>query len=51
MAKPVTGETKKPYATPVLAVHGTVRELTLANQAGGRNDAASIHAFKHRTAV
>jgi hypothetical protein len=51
MAKPVDGEIKKPYATPILTVHGTVRELTQANQAGGKNDAASVRAFKHRTAV
>lgn len=51
MAKPVTPEPKKPYIPPVLTVHGTVSELTRANQAGGKNDAASIHAFKHRTAL
>jgi hypothetical protein len=50
MAKPVTGEPKKPYAAPVLTVHGTVRELTHANQAGGRHDSA-VGGFKVRTAV
>ena len=50
MAKPVTGEPKKPYATPVLTVHGTVRELTQANQAGGRHDSA-VSGFRIRTAI
>ncbi len=50
MAKPVTGESKKPYATPILTVHGTVRELTQASQAGGKNDGPPV-GFKHRTAI
>lgn len=51
MGKPVGGEVKKPYSTPVLTIHGNIRELTKANQAGQTNDAASIHAFKHRTSL
>jgi hypothetical protein len=50
MAKPVTGEPKKPYAAPVLTVHGTVRELTLAQQAGGKRDSAT-HGIRIRTAL
>jgi hypothetical protein len=50
MAKAVIAEPKKPYAAPVLTVHGTVRELTQANQAGGKKDAA-ITGFKKRTAI
>jgi hypothetical protein len=50
MAKPVTGELKKPYAAPVLIVHGTVRELTLANQAGGKHDSAT-HGFRIKTSL
>lgn len=38
MAKPVSGDTKKPYTAPVLTVHGTVRELTQHNALGQFND-------------
>jgi hypothetical protein len=50
MAKAVNAEPKKPYAAPVLTVHGTVRELTQANQAGGKKDAAKA-GFRRRTAL
>jgi hypothetical protein len=50
MAKAVNAGPKKPYATPVLTVHGTVRELTQANQAGGKADAAKT-GFRRRTAL
>jgi hypothetical protein len=50
MAKPVAREPKKPYAAPVLTVYGTVRELTHANQAGGKADTAKT-GFKKRTAI
>jgi hypothetical protein len=30
MDKPVKGDAKKPYATPVLTIYGTVQELTQA---------------------
>jgi hypothetical protein len=38
MAKAVKGKPRKPYAAPVLTIHGTVRELTQANQTGGKPD-------------
>ena len=50
MARPVNQAPKKPYATPVLTVYGTVGELTQANQAGGKADAAKT-GFKRRTAI
>jgi hypothetical protein len=50
MSKTVKEEPKKPYAAPVLTIHGTVRELTQANQAGGKADHATS-GFKRRTAV
>jgi hypothetical protein len=50
MSKPVKEGPKKPYVAPVLTVHGTVRELTQANQVGGVHDKAS-HGFRVRTAV
>jgi len=50
MAKPDTGEPKKPYVAPVLTVHGTVHQLTQANQAGGRHDSAKF-GFRVRTAI
>jgi hypothetical protein len=50
MAKAVNAKPKKPYAAPVLTVHGTVRELTQANQAGGKADAATT-GFRRRTAL
>ena len=50
MAKAVKGEPRKPYATPVLTIHGTVRELTQANQPGGKMDKGGS-GFKHRTFV
>lgn len=50
MAKPVSGEPKKPYAAPVLTVHGTVRELTQANQVGGAHDNGTT-GFRVRTAI
>ena len=37
MSKPVSGGPKKAYTAPILTVHGTVRELTQANQAGGKS--------------
>ncbi len=50
MSKPVSGGPKKAYTAPILTVHGTVRELTQANQAGGRADSA-VTGFKKRTAI
>jgi hypothetical protein len=50
MAKLAKGVPKKPYAAPVLTVYGTVRELTQANQAGGKLDAAKS-GFRRRTAL
>jgi hypothetical protein len=50
MAKPAKDSPKRPYAAPVLTVYGTVRELTQANQAGGRVDAAKS-GFRRRTAL
>ena len=50
MAKSAKQEPKKPYASPVLTVYGTVRELTQANQAGGKADAAKT-GFRRRTAI
>lgn len=50
MQKPVEGA-KKPYSPPRLMVYGTVRELTQANTAGGKNDSAPVTSFKHRTAL
>ena len=49
MAKAVKGEPRKPYVAPVLTVHGTVRELTQASQAGGKMDKGG-HGFKIKTA-
>jgi hypothetical protein len=49
MVKAVKCEPKKPYAAPVLTIHGTVRELTQANQAGGKMDKGG-HGFKMKTA-
>ena len=49
MSKPVKEEPKKPYVAPVLTIHGTVRELTQANQAGGKKDSA-LTGKKIRTA-
>jgi hypothetical protein len=48
MVKAVKWEPKKPYAAPVLTIHGTVRELTQANQAGGKMDKVP-KGFKIRT--
>jgi len=50
MAKLAKGGLKKPYAAPVLTVYGTVRELTQANQAGGKLDAAKS-GFRRLTAL
>jgi hypothetical protein len=50
MSKSVNGGPKKAYTAPVLTVHGTVRELTQANQAGGKADTA-VTGFKKRTAL
>ncbi len=50
MSKPVKGGPKKAYTAPILTVHGTVRELTQANQAGGKPDAATT-GFRRRTAL
>ena len=49
MAKAVKGEPRKPYVAPVLTIHGTVRELTQANQAVGKMDKGG-HGFKIKTA-
>jgi hypothetical protein len=49
MAKAVKEQPKKPYAAPVLTIHGTVRELTQANQTGGKTDKAT-KGFRVRTA-
>jgi hypothetical protein len=49
MSKPVKGGPKKAYTAPILTVHGTVRELTQANQAGGKTDKGG-HGFRVRTA-
>ncbi|MGB9471920.1 MAG: lasso RiPP family leader peptide-containing protein [Candidatus Acidiferrum sp.] len=38
MAKPVRGETKKPYSKPTLLVFGTVRDLTQAVATAGMMD-------------
>jgi hypothetical protein len=38
MAKPVESGIKKPYSSPKLAVYGTVRELTQANNTRGNRD-------------
>jgi hypothetical protein len=48
MAKAVKGEPRKPYATPVLTIHGTVRELTQANQNGTKSDKGT-KGFRVRT--
>ncbi len=50
MSKPVKEEPKKPYAAPVLTIHGTVRELTQANQNGAKLDGVTT-GFQRRTAV
>jgi hypothetical protein len=50
MVKPVTGEPKKPYAAPVLTVHGTVSELTKSNQTGGKSDGGT-RGFRVRTSL
>ncbi len=50
MSKPVKEEPKKPYAAPVLTIHGTVRELTQANRAGGKMDTGG-KGFSVRTAL
>ncbi len=50
MSKPVSGGPKKAYTAPILTVHGTVRELTQSNQAGGRLDSVPV-GFKHKTAI
>ena len=50
MSKPVSGGPKKAYTAPILTVHGTVRELTQSNQAGGKMDSA-VMGFKLRTAI
>lgn len=50
MSKPIKEGPKKPYVTPVLIVHGTVRELTQSNQAGGKLDSVAV-GFKHKTAI
>ena len=49
MSKPVKEEPKKPYAAPVLTIHGTVRELTQANQNGTKTDKGT-KGFRVRTA-
>ncbi len=48
MAKAVKGEPRKPYAAPVLTIHGTVRDLTQSNQTGGKLD-KTPKAFRHKT--
>jgi hypothetical protein len=50
MAKSPVQKPKKPYAAPILTVHGTVRELTQSNQTGGKRDKAS-RGFRVRTAL
>jgi hypothetical protein len=50
MAKAVKGEPRKPYAAPVLTIHGTVRELTQANQVGGARDKGTT-GFRIKTAI
>lgn len=48
MAKAVKGEPRKPYVAPVLTIHGTVRELTQANQIGNKLDTVP-KGFRHKT--
>jgi hypothetical protein len=50
MFKPVKEEPKKPYAAPVLTIHGTVRELTQSNQVGGKSDGGT-RGFNKRTSL
>jgi len=50
MAKEPKEGPKKPYAAPALTIYGTVQELTQANQAGGKRDAAP-GGFRIRTAL
>ena len=50
MSKLVKEVPKKPYTAPVLTIHGTVRELTQANQVGGKTDKGG-HGFRVRTAI
>ncbi|MBZ5696729.1 MAG: lasso RiPP family leader peptide-containing protein [Acidobacteriia bacterium] len=38
MDKPASPVPKKPYLSPVLTVHGTVRDLTQKNLTGGKAD-------------
>jgi len=38
MAKPTTGESKKPYSPPTLTVYGTVQQLTQAASLTGSSD-------------
>jgi hypothetical protein len=50
MAKPTTGEPKKPYSPPTLTVYGTVQQLT---QAVSLKGAADTHptGFRVRTSA
>lgn len=41
MDKPANPVPKKPYVSPVLTVHGTVRDLTQKNLTGGKADGGS----------
>ncbi len=50
MSKAVKEEAKKPYVAPVLTIHGTVRELTQSNRAGGKMDTGG-RGFSTRTAL
>jgi hypothetical protein len=35
--RPATTDSKRPYRTPVLTVHGTLRDVTKATMKGGMN--------------
>ena len=50
MAKPEEAEPKKPYLTPVLIVHGTVRDLTHKTGFAGNVDSPGTIG-KHRTGM
>jgi hypothetical protein len=50
MSKLVKEEPKKPYAAPILTIHGTVRELTQSNRAGGKLDKGG-RGFNVKTAL
>jgi len=50
MVKLAKESPKKPYASPVLTVHGTVSQLTKSNQVGGKSDGGT-RGFRVRTAL